>query len=676
MPHQRIYNNNPVFCITISKLVDCGVSEDTIRSGIKRDKKNNQNNWPYHKEGNDIFLHYYQLSDKYRLLIDNYYCNGKPAEQFTASKNFIENLIPSEKDRKTLNDYHYTDGTPIVPAKLPDLYKKCAILNLVNIANPKIAAQYGCKNMPDFWKFLLEQIRNTGIQMPNKSYYSLKKKALEYRKDGAEVVIDGRTGNNNAQMVTPLVERLLLNLFAKDNKPYYIKVHQQYINIITGKATLTDMQTGEIFNPADFVDSKGRKLMISRSTVYNWIMKPYNRRAVDKVRLSGLDNSAKHRPHVRRHAPEFALSKITMDDIDVPFKMPDGSRVKAYQIFDCASGAVIGAAFSKDKNRDLFVDALRNMFTNIIVNGWKMPGEIEVEQHISNTFKDDLLKAKELFPFVTWCRGGNPQEKRAEGFIRRKKYSVQNDRLGFQRRPFGINESNRLNEDKNKTRYSYQEIIDNEWKDIATYNNQLPTDKFISKKYPGLTRDQILRNHQNPVLNNPDHHIVAWYVGHKSEAMIQRGSYVMYKDEKYLLPNPYVLKSLNNNPIIKSYIDTGDTIDKLYLYQDGKFICECSLDITFNESKVERTQEDIDIMRKQQQDIARYDHMVATRRDWAQELRVELETEAEEVAEVAEVTEVETKPNEIKTKEPDLSDMSVEERLLVEKFGNSSFRKY
>ena len=260
---------------------------------------------------------------------------------------------------------------------------------------------------------------------------------------------------------------------------------------------LTDLNTGEILNPEALKDQFGEPLHISRSTVYNWIRKPFNQATVDKVRMSGLDWSNAHKVYVKREAPHFALSKLSMDDIDVPFKMEDGSRVKAYQIYDVCSVAVVGAAFSKDKNRDLFVDALRDMFVRIIANGWKMPGEIEVEQHIANTFKEDLLKAQELFPFVHFCRGGNPREKRAEGFIKRKKYSVQNAREGFQRRPFSRLEANRMNEDKNKKRYTYKEIVANELADILTYNNQIPTTKQAKKEHGGMTRMDILLHKQN-----------------------------------------------------------------------------------------------------------------------------------------------------------------------------------
>ena len=665
MPHYRFYNNVNTLCITVPELVECGVSEMYIWKKTKEHRKGLINTWPHHKEGREVFIHYHGIADKYRLLIDNKICQGVSADRHTASGDFIDNLITLDKDRTFINEFRFADNSPIEPAKLPEMYKKCAILNLVNVANLATASQYGFKNMPSFWSFILEQIRNTGLKMPNQSYFSLKRKAIEYREKGPIVVIDGRTGNNNTQKVSEQVEQILLNLFARDNKPYFVKVWNQYDAFITGKQPMVCMKTGEIIKPEDICDKSGNRIIISKSTVYNWITKPYNQAAVDKVRTSGLEYTSKHRPHVMRHAPVYAFSKISMDDIDVPFKMHDGTRVKAYQIFDVTSGAVVGSAFSRDKNRDLFVDALRNMFTTILINGWKMPAEIEIEQHIANTFKDDLLRAGELFPFVRFCRGANPQEKRAEGKIKRKKYSVQSEREGFQYRPFARLESNRMNEDKNKKRYTYQEIVDNEWKDIATYNDQVPTQKDVAKNYPGMTRKQIIEQCQHPNLTTPDMHVLAWYVGNKKETSIRRGMYVTVCDEKYMLPDPEVLTKLNNYGVIASYIQTGKTIDKVYLYQDGHYICECKLAKDFNESQFERTDDDLHIMHQQQAYIAKHDKMIKERRDWAQELKYELMIEDTETPITKETETI---------KEPVFSDASEEERLLIEKFGRGNAR--
>jgi hypothetical protein len=78
--------------------------------------------------------------------------------------------------------------------------------------------------------------------------------------------------------------------------------------------------------------------LITAATVNNWLRRKWdNLNVADKKRNSELYWAVKHRPMAMRHAPNYSLSKLTMDDIAIPFKRPDGSRVWAYQIFDTQS---------------------------------------------------------------------------------------------------------------------------------------------------------------------------------------------------------------------------------------------------------------------------------------------------------------------------------------------------
>lgn len=138
-----------------------------------------------------------------------------------------------------------------------------------------------------------------------------------------------------------------------------------------------------------------------------------------------MDFNNRYRPHHKRKAPVWAFSKISLDDRDLPRKMADGNRVKAYYAYDVASGCVVGYAYNRLKTADLFIDCVRNMFRLIDHQGWNCPAEVEVEHHLVNNFADGLIRAGVVFPFVRWCNPGNSQEKRAEHFNRVKKYGVE-----------------------------------------------------------------------------------------------------------------------------------------------------------------------------------------------------------------------------------------------------------
>ena len=328
-----------------------------------------------------------------------------------------------------------------------------------------------------------------------------------------------------------------------------------------------------------------------------------------------------------RHAPEYAFSKITMDDLAIPFKMEDGKRAWAYQIWDVASGCVIGKAFARSndegsgKNRDLFKAAMMDMFRLIVKEGWGMPAEIEVEQHISNTFKGglndagefvaDLLSEGYLFPFVRFCNPSNPQEKRAEHNIKGKKYQFQNKRVGFQRRPFTKLEANRLNEDKNKIRYSFESVVANELEDISSWNNQPHSDQT---KYPGLTRWQVLEQCQNPDLNRPHLPTLARYVGKAVTTSLVR-SFVTVQHAKYIVPINIINSGrLNSTTLTAHYLhDKDGQIPEIYLYQNNEFVCKALKTKAFNESRFEKTPEDDKIMHSQMGHISSFDKMVKER---------------------------------------------------------------
>ena len=207
------------------------------------------------------------------------------------------------------------------------------------------------------------------------------------------------------------------------------------------------------------------------------------------------------------------------------------------------------------KNRNLFMQAIHDMFRNIVNNNWGIPAQIEVEQHISNTFSDDLLKEGFIFPFVHFCRGGNPQEKRAEHFINRKKYDCKRNAWDSRAVPSQEQKPTGFNEDKNTVRYSFEEIVANENADITTWNNALHPDQ---DKYPGQTRWQVLTNNMNPQLVEPDLSMISRYIGNATQTSVYRSQYVVVKHNKYALPSAEVIAQLTSLHVTAYFIPAQD----------------------------------------------------------------------------------------------------------------------
>ena len=224
----------------------------------------------------------------------------------------------------------------------------------------------------------------------------------------------------------------------------------------------------------------------------------------------------------------------------------------------------------------------------------------------------DVFYNGAVFPYIRWCKAKNPQEKRAEGFINRIKNGYHRHRLGFQKRPFNKLAVNRKNEDLEDVLYSFDEIEKFEREDMHNWNNTLHSDQ---ETYPGLTRWQVLEQCQNPALGPMNLSLVMPYVGYKVKTSVNRMRLeVQYN--KYNVPDTAVLDELNDRSVIAYYLpnDAGE-IDSVYVYQDGRFVCEAKKELRFQEAKIEQTHDDLVIMGKQQQYVKGFDNRVDEKRN-------------------------------------------------------------
>lgn len=478
-------------------------------------------------------------------------------------------------------------------------------------------------NVANTWQSVAEEVELIKDEFPHtlpSNPTRLKSKLNQYLKEGYAALISGKFGNNNSRKVTKKLEDLLLSLHCIDTKPYSTDVLQYYLDFISGNKTIVDPQTGEIFDRNDFMDEHGAYIMISESTVWNYLKNPANLAAVDRVRALYKNYNDVHRPHVNRRAPEYSFSKISMDDRDLR-KMENGVRVKAYYAYDVTSGCVIGASYSKTKDDALFVECMRDMIRFIDKNNFGMPLEVEVENHIVRNFQDGMMKLGTLFTFIRWCAAANSQEKRAEHLNRQKKYSVEKKNQVNTGRWYARLEANRPNEEKifdeanNNYRvktYSFEQIVADDMAAIQEWNNASHPNK---KKYPGMSRWEVMCSHLNPDLPRLERAVISRYVGEGVETTIRRSMYVNCLNTKYMLPTSDVMATLKPNDYsVTAYYMPGESVEEVYLYKGDTFICKCDKMVHFNEAQAERTDDDIDAMNKQLGYISHYDASIKSRK--------------------------------------------------------------
>ncbi len=446
-----------------------------------------------------------------------------------------------------------------------------------------------------------------------------KKRVNDFKANGYESLISRKFMNQNRRKVTYDIERLLLSIDAQPEQPFNTTVWEQYNMFVQGDLELYDPETGEVLNPADFTDKDGNPLVLSPATVANYLNNPKNKALRAKLHMSQWDFNNAYRPYHLRSIGEFSLSKVSLDDRDLPRPMKDGNRVKAYYAYDVVSGAVVGYAYNRYKTTELFLDCMRNMFQTLDRNGMYIPAELEVEHHLVSDFADGLMQAGTVFPLIRWCNPGNSREKRAEHKNREKKYGVEKRTQVGIGRWWAKLEANRPKEEKvydekNNTykvkTYSYEELVADDIRAIQTFNAQPHPNQ---KRYPGMSRWDVLCAHQNPNLAPWDKAVLYRFIGQHTETTIRQNTYCTVMYNQYGLPSPEIIEKLEprNYKVDAYYLPDADgTINEVYIYQNGRYIATCKPVARYNENTAEQTEYDKAAYTEQAKYVAKFDKMM------------------------------------------------------------------
>ena len=424
----------------------------------------------------------------------------------------------------------------------------------------------------------------------------------EYKAGGYGVLISGKFGNQNTRKVDVKTEKLVIGLQCLPNKPLNSQVKDLYDSFVCGELDVYDVQTGELFDPEDFCDKDGNPKSLSDSTIRNILNKPKNRLIWDKSQLSWSTFMHESMPHMHRHAGEYSLSQITMDDVDLTRKLKDTKlRVKAYYAYDSVSQCVLGASYSRDKDQNLVKECFREMFRLIAKHGWGIPAGIEVENHLMSEYKYTLLQEGTVFSYVRYCAPLNSQEKQAENLNGAKKRRI------IHRNHVGIGrfygkwkyrvESKKISDAGNDTwedkqYFTFDELVADDRRDNYEWNHTLHPNQ---KKYPGMTRWDVLMEHINPNLRPFDAITLARYIGEKVETSVRRNSTVRVAYADWWLSKPEVLERLapNNYKVTAYYLpDEDGKPQDVFIFQGDRFIDQVEKVETYNRVMAEQTEED------------------------------------------------------------------------------------
>ena len=496
-------------------------------------------------------------------------------------------------------------GLDLTPEKIQEYVVNASVMNTCIALYDRASAYRKLMGETYDWKMMarvVEVLKEKYHHTLPASMLRFKQKVNQYRKGGYVALISGKFGNQNTRKVDMKLERLVLGLWCLPNKPYGSQVRDLYDSFICGELDAYDVKTGELFNPDDFTDKNGEPVSLSDSTIRNILNKPTNRLIWDKSQLSWTSFMHEAMPHMHRHAGEFSLSQITMDDVDLTRKLKDTKlRVKAYYAYDSVSQCVIGASYSRNKDPQLVRECFRDMFRLIAKHGWGIPAGIEVENHLMTEYKYTLLQEGTVFSHVRFCAPLNSQEKYAEAMNGAKKRSV------IHRNHTGIGrfygkwqwraESKKVSDASNDTYedkeyYSFDELVADDRRDNYEWNHTLHPNQ---KKYKGMTRWDVLMDNINPLLRPFDPVTLARYIGEKVETSIRRNSTVRVAYEDWWLSSPEVLERLapNNYKVTAYYLpDEDGKPQEVFIFQGDRYIDQVERVQTYNRVMAEQTEED------------------------------------------------------------------------------------
>ena len=536
---------------------------------------------------------------------------------------FIGHYHIDAKAREFYTRFRFDNGDTLPPEHIQEYTVNASVIEAVLRAmDDATFRRKAMKDGPVNWGELAGAISfyqaEFGHTLPVSSN-RFKKRVNDFKSNGYESLISRKFMNQNRRKVTYDIERLLLSIDAQPEQPFNTTVWEQYNMFVQGDLELYDPVTGEVLNPADFTDKDGNPLVLSPATVANYLNNPKNKALRAKLHMSQWDFNNAYRPYHLRSIGEFSLSKVSLDDRDLPRPMKDGNRVKAYYAYDVVSGAVVGYAYNRYKTGELFLDCMRNMFQTLDRNGMYIPAELEVEHHLVSDFADGLMQAGTVFPLIRWCNPGNSREKRAEHKNREKKYGVEKRTQVGIGRWWAKLEANRPKEEKvydekNNTykvkTYSYEELVADDIRAIETFNAQPHPNQ---KRYPGMSRWDVLCAHQNPNLAPWDKAVLYRFIGQHTETTIRQNTYCTVMYNQYGLPSPEIIEKLEprNYKVDAYYLPDADgTINEVYIYQNGRYIATCKPVARYNENTAEQTEYDKAAYTEQSKYVAQFDKMM------------------------------------------------------------------
>jgi len=524
---------------------------------------------------------------------------GKHPAEVVKKNMIVELLQPDYKAVAYFANYQLPDGRTL-PADVQRRYATEAMLlqacKQLQGNNKKLRKTMGSEGNRKAWELISKMVAQLDSQeyphsLPT-SANRLRIKVQEYSQGGYESLISGNWCSANARKVTDIVERLICSIHGDEKLPFVEHTHEIYMQFLAGVLDIADVETGEIFDRKLFVNSKtGAPLTLSTTTIWNIVQNPKNSGLLAKKRMNTIDYNTKMVSYAHRKRPEFALSKISMDDRTLSRKTTSGQWLNSYGVYEPMSECWLGVVYDVAKpSVTMVMDCLRALYVESMQHNLRWAAEVEVENHLMRGLETEL---NALFQFVTFCNPANSKQKRAEHGIRVLKYGAEKNAHAGIGRHYGKGafktKSEHKDDEYKQQRVELETLIADAKTDTHTHNHS------PHSIYKDKTRWQVLMEHQHPDLMRPEGWKLLRWIGYMTETTIRNNDCVKLQYEDYYIEHVENLRRLKpNNYGVQAYWlpDAEGNIGECYLYQGDVYVGKAIRYERFNEAKFERTERD------------------------------------------------------------------------------------
>lgn len=633
-----ILENNQIW-ITVSELVEYGVSDSYLKIALRRNRDGETSSWhniPDPEDNRKKLIQYATIPattiDKYNMPDEEYLIGEYNRDNRRHVIASLKTMMNEERDH---GDVKYFESVSVNRNQAFDLSVCAAWMRILTRFRGKTQVRSlnlpGIETKEDLTQTILKIIEETRPYGLNNvsSIQVLKRYMTRWKKASGEdqllsllhkhrKIRGKRAGNQAARKITTDVEQVLLSLWLNmesDVKMSELQIYEHYNQAIvssshSSSSSLVSMDTGEVFTDLP---------SISLSSVRSFLNRPHVK-ALGKHRHGSKHYRDRIRPYIIGAKPNFSFSMSSSDGFVVPFwlkvQMKDKKgqtywkntwkRPVCYAFFDVHSGAIIGAAIGGEESYELLKRAFIDM---VIRQGLKIPMANQMDNF--NKFFD---KALSQFSEAEFCKPYNPQSKYAERLIREMKMDVMSMFPGYVGRHSLRNENNKRNPDKGHPDnadvcYSWDEFHDllEQW-----------IDRYNSKR----DRVQKLNNVNPETLVLEDLQRIGSVFGDRIKTKIDRGTVIITRggiDYKYRVPDLYnTLQLLENGNRIRARILPDHPEKGIWIYnydtsdnpEMDRLICHCYAEFGTQRAKAEQKDADKENLIKQMQWLGKFESEV------------------------------------------------------------------